>query len=183
MGTDITHTGTLVRPVLLIFRTDFQWCYFETQGVSRGNSGYFQRTIVRYTGSAMWWKGDFILCCGLVPAFPRLKSTCPLHLRVRGIPVRRPTLLLPASSSRYITATTLPSATLRLHLAGYGLYMQIVSYLQISPISSRALPGTQQDAKGDCEKLTFFCKSYSNVSFFFASKAFLLFFSQHLSSS
>jgi len=44
-----------------------------------------------------------------------------------------------------ITEQTLPSATLRLHLAGYGLYLQFVSYLQISPISSRALPGTHRD--------------------------------------
>jgi len=35
-----------------------------------------------------------------IPALPRLKSACPLPFRVRGIPVRRPALLPPASFRR-----------------------------------------------------------------------------------
>jgi hypothetical protein len=37
----------------------------------------------------------------------------------------------------------LPLATLRLRQAGYGLCSGLVSQSQASPISSRALPGTQ----------------------------------------
>jgi hypothetical protein len=37
----------------------------------------------------------------------------------------------------------LPLATLRLHQAGYGLCSGPVSQSRASPISSRALPGTQ----------------------------------------
>jgi len=43
----------------------------------------------------------------------------------------------------------LPLATLRLHQAGSGLYLKYVLLFQISPFSSRALPGTQQGAEGD----------------------------------
>jgi len=37
-------------------------------------------------------------------------------------------------------------ATLRLHQAGSGLYLKYVSLFQVSPFSSRALPGTQPGA-------------------------------------
>ncbi len=66
-----------------------------------------------------------------------------LYLSVRGIPVRRPTLLPPASFRCALRLTPLPLATLRLHQAGSGLYLKYVSLFQISPFSSRALPGTQ----------------------------------------
>jgi hypothetical protein len=45
----------------------------------------------------------------------------------------------------------LPLATLRLHQAGYGLCSGPVSQSQASPISSRALPGTQQDTSADAK--------------------------------
>jgi len=46
----------------------------------------------------------------------------------------------------------LPLATLRLHLAGSGLYLKHVSLFQISPFSSRALPGTQPGARADAKQ-------------------------------
>jgi len=42
-------------------------------------------------------------------------------------------------------------ATLRLHQAGSGLYLKHVSLFQISPFSSRALPGTQQKNSADAK--------------------------------
>jgi hypothetical protein len=71
------------------------------------SSGYFQRTIVRYT------RFDPMTDRGLCPVLrtrPGLTSPricLPSTFWVRGIPVRRPTLLPPASFSRYITATDL----------------------------------------------------------------------------
>jgi len=44
----------------------------------------------------------------------------------------------------YIAVAPLPLATLRLRQAGYGLCSGLVSQSQASPISSRALPGTQR---------------------------------------
>jgi hypothetical protein len=70
-----------------------------------------------------------------------------LYLSIRGIPVRRPTLLPPASFRCALRLTPLPLATLRLHQAGSGLYLKYVSLFQISPFSSRAVPGTQQGTK------------------------------------
>jgi len=50
-----------------------------------------------------------------------------LYLSIRGIPVRRPTLLPPASFRCALRLTPLPLATLRLHQAGSGLYLKHVS--------------------------------------------------------
>ena len=52
--------------------------------------------------------------------------------------------LPPASFRCALRLTPLPLATLRLHQAGSGLYLKYVSLFQVSPFSSRALPGTQQ---------------------------------------
>ena len=69
---------------------------FEAHGASRGNHGYFQRTIVGYTGLIIRRIEDFVLCCGLVLT-PPASNPPALYLSVRGIPVRRPTPLPPAS--------------------------------------------------------------------------------------
>ena len=74
-----------------------------------------------------------------------------LYLSVRGIPVRRPTLLPPASFRNCLATIPLPLATLRLHQAGSGLYLKYVSLFQISPFSSRALPGTQPVSSVDSQ--------------------------------
>jgi hypothetical protein len=85
------------------------------------NSGYFQRTIVRYT------KFDHMTDRGLYPVLrtrPGLTSPricLPSTFWVRGIPVRQPALLPPASFSPYFAVKTLPAAILRLRQAGYGL--------------------------------------------------------------
>jgi hypothetical protein len=71
------------------------------------SSGYFQRTIVRYT------KFDYMTDRGLYPVLrtrPGLTSPricLPSTFWVRGIPVRRPTLLPTASFSRYFAVTDL----------------------------------------------------------------------------
>ncbi len=68
------------------------------------------------------------------PGFHPASNLPALYLSARGIPVRRP--------------THLPSATLRLRQAGYGLCPVFVSYYRTAPISSRALPGTQPHFSG-----------------------------------
>jgi len=120
------------------------------------------------------------LCCRLVPALPRLKSACPLPFRIRGIPVRRPTLLPPASFRRASLLHPLeppkplakelafgyrchslwslsPAARLSasLRVASVGLGLDFARYLchkyRPSPFSSRALPGTQQTHQADAK--------------------------------
>ena len=55
---------------------------------------------------------------------PRLKSACPLPFRVRGMPVRRPALLPPASFRR----TLLQHPCHQLPFASVGLGMDFVRY-------------------------------------------------------
>jgi len=90
-----------VQPVLpdtpVIFST-VKTC--ETQRVSRGKHRLLSAHDRQIYGARHRRIEDFILCCGLVPTIPRLKSACPLPFQVRGIPVRRPTLLPPASFRR-----------------------------------------------------------------------------------
>jgi hypothetical protein len=49
--------------------------------------------------------------------------------------------------------------TLRLHQAGSGLYLKYVSLFQISPFSSRALPGTQPWGQADRQHRSDFSKA------------------------
>ena len=52
----------------------------------------------------------------------------------------------------YIAVAPLPLATLPLRQGGYGLCLVFVSYYQTSPISSRALPGTQPVNQADAKR-------------------------------
>ena len=98
---------------------------FETQRVSRGKHRLLSAHDRQIYGVCQRRIEDFVLCCGLVPTIPRLKSACPLPFQVRGIPVRRPTLLPPASFRR----TLLQHPCLRLSFpsvrAIYGLPNQL----------------------------------------------------------
>jgi hypothetical protein len=87
---------------------------------------------------------DFILCCGLVPTIPRLKSACPLPFGT-GHTCTSTHAFASGLLQAHIAATPLPLATLRLRQAGYGLCPDFVSFFRTAPISSRALPGTHRD--------------------------------------
>jgi hypothetical protein len=62
--------------------------------------GYFQRTIVRYTGFNHVTDRGLYSVLRTRPNLPPPKSACPPPFRVRGIPVRQPTLLPPVSFRR-----------------------------------------------------------------------------------
>ena len=103
----------------------------ETQRASRGKhrllSAHDRQIYV------VWpYDGYRALSCVVsrrrIPALPRLKSACPLPLRVRGIPVPRiksgaglTHVFASGFLQAYIAVPPLPSATLRLRRAGYGL--------------------------------------------------------------
>ena len=72
----------------------------EAQRASRGKHRLLSAHGRQIYGVRQRRIEDFVLCCGLVPTIPRLKSACPLTFRLRGIPVRRPPLLPPASFRR-----------------------------------------------------------------------------------
>ncbi|MCD6176198.1 MAG: hypothetical protein J7K65_10595, partial [Planctomycetes bacterium] len=72
-------------------------------------------------------------------------------------------------------------ATLRLSQAGYGLCPGLVSQSQASPISSRALPGTQQIAGDGLGKAVPFLKSSIYPIVFTFSTGFSLIVAQPLS--
>jgi len=143
-GHDLPPTpGDIWLPVSPIPVISNSW-HTEMQRASRGPPWLLSAHDRQIYGAHHRWIEDFILCCGLVPA-PPASSACPLSFRIRGIPVRRPTLLPPASFRCALRLTPLPLATLRLHQAGSGLCSGPVSQSRASPISSRALPGTHRD--------------------------------------
>jgi hypothetical protein len=109
------------------------------------SSGYFQRTIVGYTGLGL--VTDIGLCPVLRtrPGLPPPQIRLPSTFWVRGIPV--PRIGSGAGLTRafasgllqaHIAVTPLPSATLRLHQAGSGLCPVAVSNYRTAPFSSRA---------------------------------------------
>ena len=71
------------------------------------SSGYFQRTIVRYTEVNHLTDRGLYPVLRTRPGLPPPQICLPSAFWARGIPVRRPTPLLPASFSRCIAATDL----------------------------------------------------------------------------
>ena len=118
---------------------------FETQRVSRGKHRLLSAHDRQIYGARHRRIEDFILCCGLVPTIPRLKSACPLPFST-GHTCTSTHAFASSFLQAHIAATPLPSAILPLRQGGSGLCLAFVSYCQTSPFSSRALPGTQQRA-------------------------------------
>ncbi len=85
------------------------------------SSDYFQRTIVRYTGFDLMTDRGLCPVLRTRPGLAPPQICLPSTFWVRGIPVRRPTLLPKASFRRASLLPPLPSATLRLCQAGSGL--------------------------------------------------------------
>jgi len=77
------------------------------------------------------------------PGFPRL-ICLPSILSDTGHTCASTHAFASSLLQAYIAVAPLPLATLRLRQAGYGLCSGPVSQFQASPISSRALPGTQR---------------------------------------
>ena len=119
-------------------------CHTKMQRASRGEPRLLSAHDRQIYGVTMMDRGLYPVL-RTRPGFPPPHLPA-LYLSVRGIPVRRPTLLPPASFRNCLATIPLPLATLRLHQAGSGLYLKYVSLFQISPFSSRALPGTQPGA-------------------------------------
>ncbi len=117
-----TGAGVLFDRLSLIVRLYFQQCQLPRRNGPPGVSiGYFQRTIVRYT-----WFGhmtDIGLCLvlqtrpGLTPPQICLPSTLP----GTGHTCTSTHAFASGFLQAHIAATPLPSATLRLRRAGYGL--------------------------------------------------------------
>ena len=81
-----TGAGVLSDRFSLIVRLYYQQCQLARRNGSPGVSiGYFQSAWAdQIYGVRQRRIEDFVLCCGLVPTIPRLKSACPLPFRVRG---------------------------------------------------------------------------------------------------
>jgi hypothetical protein len=117
---------------------------FETQRVSRGKHRLLSAHDRQIYGARHRRIEDFILCCGLVPTIPRLKSACPLPFGT-GHTCTSTRAFASGFLQAHIAVPPLPLATLRLRQAGSGLCLICVSYYQTSPFSSRAKPGTHRD--------------------------------------
>ena len=119
-----TGAGFLFDRFSLIVRLYFQQCQLPRRNGPPGVSiGYFQRTIVRYT----WFGHDGYRALSCVADSPRPypASNLPaLYLSVRGIPVRRPALLPPASFRR----TLLYHPCLQLPFASVGLGLDFARF-------------------------------------------------------
>ena len=124
----------------------------ETQRPSRGTSGYFPRTIVRSTQGAMTDRG-LRLVLQTRPGLPAPHLPALYPFGYGAFLFVDPRFCLGLPSAVALLRQTLPLATLRLRQAGYGLCPLFVSKYQASPVSSRALPGTQHDSAPDCEEL------------------------------
>jgi len=85
------------------------------------------------------------------PGFPRL-ICLPSILSDTGHTCASTHAFASSLLQAYIAVAPLPLATLRLRQAGYGLCSGLVSQSQASPISSRALPGTQPSLPRDAKK-------------------------------
>ncbi len=137
-----TGAGVLFDRFSLIVRLYFQQCQLPRRNGSPGvSSGYFQRTIVRYT------EFDHMTDRGLCPVLRTRPGLAPPQICLPStLPgtVRRPTLLPPgwtlpavaltfgepSASLRlqaHIAATPLPSAILPLRQGGSGLCLAFVS--------------------------------------------------------
>jgi hypothetical protein len=93
---------------------------FETQRVSRGNPWLLSAHDRQIYGVRHRRIEDFVLCCGLVPVSPRLKSACPLPFGT-GHTCTSTRAFASGFLQAHITVPPLPSATLRLRQAGSGL--------------------------------------------------------------
>ena len=93
---------------------------FETQRVSRGKHRLLSAHDRQIYGVRQRRIEDFVLCCGLVPTIPRLKSACPLPLGT-GHTCTSTRAFASSFLQACIAAPPLPSATLRLRQAGSGL--------------------------------------------------------------
>ena len=92
----------------------------ETQRVSRGKHRLLSAHDRQIYGVRQRRIEDFVLCCGLVPTIPRLKSACPLPFDT-GHTCTSTRAFASSFLQAYITVPPLPSATLRLRRAGSGL--------------------------------------------------------------
>ena len=93
---------------------------FETQRVSRGKHRLLSAHDRQIYGVRQRRIEDFVLCCGLVPTIPRLKSACPLPFDT-GHTCTSTRAFASGFLQAHIAVTPLPSATLRLRQAGSGL--------------------------------------------------------------
>ena len=99
---------------------------FETQRVSRGKHRLLSAHDRQIYGVRQRRIEDFVLCCGLVPTIPRLRSACPLPFDT-GHTCTSTRAFDSSFLQAYITVPPLPSATLRLRQAGPGLCLIRVS--------------------------------------------------------
>jgi len=92
----------------------------ETQRVSRGKLRLLSAHDRQIYGVRQRRIEDFVLCCGLVPNIPRLRSACPPPLGA-GHTCTSTRAFASGFLQAHIAATPLPLATLRLRQAGSGL--------------------------------------------------------------
>jgi len=102
------------------------------------SSGCFQRTIVGYTGVGHMTDRGLRLVLQTRAGFPPPQIRLPVTFWVRGIPVRRPALLPPASFRRASLQHRCLRLPFALSQAGSGLCPADVSNCRTAPFSSRA---------------------------------------------
>ncbi len=98
----------------------------ETQRASRGKHRLLSAHDRQIYGARHRRIEDFILCCGLVPTIPRLKSACPLPFGT-GHTCTSICAFTSGFLQAHIAATPLPSAILPLRQGGSGLCLARVS--------------------------------------------------------
>jgi hypothetical protein len=98
----------------------------ETQRVSRGKHRLLSAHGRQIYGVRQRRIEDFVLCCGLVPVSPRLKSACPLPFGT-GHTCTSTCAFASGFLQARISATPLPLAILPLRQGGSGLCLPPVS--------------------------------------------------------
>jgi len=116
------------------------------------SSGYFQRTVVGYTGFNPVTDIGLYLVLQTRPGFSPPQIRLPSTFGVRGIPVRRPALLPPASFRRPLLkhhCLWLPFASVRL---GLDFVRQVCQTARQHHLAAGPRPGTQPTGELDRAK-------------------------------